>query len=281
MGAEVEAQIYRPSGALSLYVECLWYRRGETANRRRELSLPSGSADVVINLNDDRITVFEHARDRVGVRTRGVIVHGPQARSFVINDLKCVHFVGVHFKPGGSGLLGVPATELLNRHLSLHDLWGEAASSLRERLMECRSPWQMFIVLEQVLLRRMRENAIVTPVVSFALRMLNQPGAFPCVAELQRRSGYSERRFTDVFKQTVGLPPKKYARVIRLRAALEHLASGCGTLAEVAAATGYFDHAHLTNDFQELVGIAPSAYRPSARSVLHVECDGESDEVMR
>jgi len=263
--------MYRPLGPLGPYVDCFWYRRGDVPNRRRELSMPTGGADVVINLNDDCITVFENTRDSLGIRTRGAIVHGPQTRSFVINDLKRVHFVGIHFKPGGSGLLGVPAAEILNRHLSLHDLWGDSVGSLREQLMECDSPRQMFVVLEQALLRRMHEKQMVKPVVSFALRTFNRPDAFLRIAELQRRSGYSERRFTDLFKQAVGLPPKKFARVMRLRATLEQLANGSGTLAEVAAANGYFDHAHLTNDFQELVGVAPSEYRPSARSVLHME----------
>jgi AraC-like DNA-binding protein len=270
--AQVESHIYRPLGALGGYVDCLWYRRGEVPNRRRELSMPTGSADVIINLNDDRITVFENARDTLGITTRGAIVHGPQTRSFVINNLKHVHFVGIHFKPGGSGLLGVSATEILNRHLSLHDLWGDSVGSLREQLMGCDSPRQMFMLLERVLSARMHEKRIVKPVVSFALRTLNRPDPFPRIAELQRRSGYSDRRFTDLFKQAVGLPPKKFARVLRLGATLQHLATGCGTLAEVAAANGYFDHAHLTNEFQELVGISPSEYRPSARSVMHMEC---------
>jgi AraC-like DNA-binding protein len=121
------------------------------------------------------------------------------------------------------------------------------------------------------LLRRIYEKQMIKPVVTFALRTFNCPDTFLSVAELQRRSGYSERRFTDLFKQAVGLPPKKFARVMRLRATLEHLARGSGTLAEVAAANGYFDHAHLTNEFQALVGVPPSEYRPSARSVLHME----------
>jgi AraC-like DNA-binding protein len=189
----------------------------------------------------------------------------------VINNLKRVHFVGIHFKPGGSGLLGVPATEILNRHLSLHDLWGESVGSLRERLMECDSPQQLFRVLEQVLLRRMHEKQMVKPVVSFALRALNRPDTFHRIAELQRRSGYSDRRFNDLFKEAVGLPPKKFARVIRLGATLQLLANGRETLADVAAANGYFDHAHLTNEFQALVGVPHSEYQPSVRSVLHME----------
>jgi AraC-like DNA-binding protein len=113
---------------------------------------------------------------------------------------------------------------------------------------------------------------MVKPVVSFALRTLNRPDGSLRIVELQRRSGYSDRRFNDLFTQAVGLPPKKFSRMMRLGAALQHLANGYETLAEVAAAHGYFDHAHLTNEFQALVGVPPSEYRPSVRSVLHMEC---------
>lgn len=245
----------------------MWYRRGAIPGRKREYSMPTGGVDLVINLRADRIRVFESACDEKGIVNRGAIVHGAQSRSFVLDDLKAVHFVGVHFKPGGAGLLGLPASELTNQHVGLEDLWGGEARSLRERLLACVTPQECFALLERELLARLSSRVLVHPVISSVLRGKEVER----VAELQRESGYSERRFTSLFSQAVGLTPKKYLRVKRLAKVLRELAGGRMSLAEVAAGNGYFDQAHLVHDFRELTGVTPSVYKPAQRSELHMD----------
>lgn len=265
----VESHLYRPPSPLSAYVECMWYRRGSIPGRRRELSMPTGKVDLVINLRADRIRVFESPGGEEGIVCRGAIVHGAQSSAFVLDDLRHVHFVGVHFKPGGAVLLGLPSSEIADRHVSLEDLWGARAAELRERLMECATASECFAVLERELIQRLSSRVLVHPVVSSVLRRaLSEPRS---VADLQRESGYSERQFTRVFAHTVGLTPKKYLRVLRLEKVLRQLASSRSTLAEVAAEHGYFDQAHFFRDFRSLTGVAPSQYKPMARSPWHME----------
>lgn len=263
----VESHRYTPPPPLSTYVECMWSRRGVIPRRKREYSMPTGSIDLVINLRADRIRVFESASDRIGIASRGAIVHGAQTRSFVLDDLQTVHFVGVHFKPGGAALLGLPASELTDQHVGLDDLWGDRALTLREQLLACRTPEDCFAVLERELLTRLSARVLVHPVISSVLR---GKGAAR-VADLQRDSGYSERRFTSLFAQAVGLTPKKYLRIKRLAKVLREISHGHTSLAEVAASNGYADQAHLVHDFRELTGMTPSAYKPSTRSELHME----------
>jgi methylphosphotriester-DNA--protein-cysteine methyltransferase len=57
-----------------------------------------------------------------------------------------------------------------------------------------------------------------------------------------------------------GLPPSDYQRQLRLRAARRALAGGTA-VADVAAATGFADQAHLTRWFRRCYGITPGAYR--------------------
>lgn len=229
--------------------------------------MPTGSVDLVINLRADRIRVFESTSDRTGIVSRGAIVHGAQARSFVLDDLKAVHFVGVHFKPGGAGLLGLPASELTDQHVSLDALWGNRAHTLREQLLTCARPQECFSLLERELLARLSSRVLVHPVISSVLRGKEVER----VAELQRESGYSERRFTNLFAQAVGLTPKKYLRIKRLAKVLRQLATARASLAEIAIDNGYSDQSHLVHDFSDLTGVTPSAYKPMARSELHME----------
>jgi AraC-like DNA-binding protein len=62
------------------------------------------------------------------------------------------------------------------------------------------------------------------------------------------------------FRGRYGLSPSEYQRQLRLRAARRALASGA-SVADVAAAAGFADQAHLTRWFRRCYGITPGAYR--------------------
>ena len=60
----------------------------------------------------------------------------------------------------------------------------------------------------------------------------------------------------------VGLPPLAIIRRYRLQEAAKRLREDPSTtVAEVAAGLGYSDHAHLTRDFRQVLGLSPRDYR--------------------
>jgi hypothetical protein len=64
------------------------------------------------------------------------------------------------------------------------------------------------------------------------------------------------------FDDWVGLTPKQYARLARLRAAIAHLgAREPASWADFAVARGYWDQAHMIHEFTALVGVPPAAFR--------------------
>lgn len=80
----------------------------------------------------------------------------------------------------------------------------------------------------------------------------------------------SLRALQRLFCEYVGVSPKWVIQRYRLQDAAVLLASGSsGQLAALAAELGYFDPAHLAQDFRRLFGISPSQYR---QSQLSAEC---------
>jgi AraC-like DNA-binding protein len=175
-------------------------------------------------------------------------------------------------------LLGLPAGELSNRHISLEDIWGSRAVRLREQLLEVSEPPAMFALLEREFLHRIRQSLIVHPAISFALRQFDSQALTARVASVQQATGYSDLRFITLFTDAVGLSPKRYSRIQRLRRVVEQIARGKRDLAEVAADNGYYDQSHLNRDFREFAGVTPGSYRPMPdRSALHAEVEGEDE----
>jgi transcriptional regulator GlxA family with amidase domain len=64
-----------------------------------------------------------------------------------------------------------------------------------------------------------------------------------------------------------GLAPKHLARIVRIRHALELLADAGVPLSAAAATSAFSDHAHMSREFRELIGAAPSQLGPRIRSL--------------
>jgi len=274
---------YRPAPPLSSYIDQFWYVCGYEPDRKRQSALPTGSVDLTFNLAADDVRVFANAADRVGMSFDGAVVHGAQSRHFVLDARREVHVIGVHFLPGGGAvLLGVSAQELTDRHLALSDIWGARARTLRERLLEAPTPAAKFALLEQAMLEQYLHARLhpqlVHPAISFALRGMQTAPTDLRIAQIQTSTGYSPRRFTTLFSDAVGLTPKLYSRINRLRSVVERVARGGEVAwADLASEYGYYDQSHLTRDFREFSGVTPGEYRPvRPGSALHMELDGEN-----
>ncbi len=62
------------------------------------------------------------------------------------------------------------------------------------------------------------------------------------------------------FRAETGLPPHAYVNHLRVRLARRLLDGGVAP-ADVAAAAGFADQAHLTRHFKRVVGVPPRAYQ--------------------
>ncbi|WP_199239992.1 MULTISPECIES: helix-turn-helix transcriptional regulator [Kribbella] len=85
-------------------------------------------------------------------------------------------------------------------------------------------------------------------------------GGTAAVGELAEEVGWSRQHLARRFGNEFGLGPKLAARVVRFERAQAMLRSTPSfiSIAQVAAACGYFDQAHLNRDFVELAGCTPS-----------------------
>ncbi|HEY2520219.1 MAG TPA: AraC family transcriptional regulator [Streptosporangiaceae bacterium] len=94
--------------------------------------------------------------------------------------------------------------------------------------------------------------------------LLHDSFAAPLTAtDLAEAAGCSRFAATRAFTAVYGLAPSDYQRQLRLRSARALLTSGVSA-ADVAAAVGFADQAHLTRWFRRCYGVTPAAYRQAA-----------------
>jgi AraC-like DNA-binding protein len=266
-------RVRRPAPPLNDFVEALWTFDGFTQPHAKERIMPDGALALVVNLNEDRTRIYDR-RDFNRCQTlNGCIVAGAQSEFFVIDTAEQLTVAGVQFKPGGAfPFFDPPADELHGLHVPLDALWGAFAGELRERLLEAGTGEAAFDVMEQALAARFRRSLERHPAVSFALRQFLTTPHHGTIAAVTERTGFSPRRFIELFRQQTGLTPKLFCRVQRFQRALRRIASGRPVeWTEVALDAGYFDQAHFIHDFRAFSGINPSAYRATnPRHINHV-----------
>ena len=258
---------YRPRSPLSQFVEFFWFREGDHLTQSQSRLLPIGSMELVINLHEDRIPLFDRQSRAECGSTNGTMICGIHSEGFIIRIDSKISVIGVHFKPGSSpAFLALPARELSNQRIGLDELWQGRAAELRDRLIEAPTIESRFLILEQFLLMVMQlpDRAVLQehrhPVVDFALREFARSPT-PTVRAVVDQIGYSDRHFNQLFRDQVGLTPKLFCRVRRLRQVL-YLIAGKEQVdwADLAFTCGYFDQAHLIHDFRSLTDCTPTEY---------------------
>ncbi len=224
--------------------------------------LPTGAAQVVVNLAEDRTRGYDEGRGFAVTEGPGSLLCGASTRYGVIDTDEQFDVVGAAIAPGGLVALGpAPAEAYADADVPLDALWGhEAVDRLRTQLLEAASGAARLDVLEAALLERWRERAI-HPAVACALHAFARRPATATVADAVAASGVSARHLIDRFTAQVGLPPKRFCRVRRFQLALARAARGTpDDWATIAADCGFADQSHLIREFHAFAGMPPSAY---------------------
>jgi AraC-like DNA-binding protein len=226
---------------------------------------------VVLRLGDEPVRLWLDGQ----AVDLGTAVIGGVRSSYYVKEARPARTIGAQLHPAASlPLLGVPAEKLAEQHTRLDDLWGTEAASLRTRLGEARSPAEALALFEAALEARLPRVRGVHPAIAWALGRFDE---LDDVADVVAGSGLSHRRFLTVFREAVGLGPKRYCRVLRFQRAIAGVVAG-QPLGAVAAHAGYSDQAHLTREFRDLAGVSPGAYRHIApEQDHHVPIDVGSD----
>jgi AraC-like DNA-binding protein len=170
--------------------------------------------------------------------------------------------VGVELTPRGvRALLGMPAGVIGSMVVDLHGSWGRWPGELAGRLFFA-SGWPARVqVLDSVFSGLLGEAGEPPAAAAAAWTRLTRCGGNLQITGLASDLGVSRRRLSEQFQAEYGLSPKQAARVFRFeRAAALIDGARAGSLARIAADCGYFDQAHLNQEWRALTGLTPTSW---------------------
>ena len=103
------------------------------------------------------------------------------------------------------------------------------------------------------------------PLLQQACQRLMQQKGSNSVQELAQTMNCSTRLLEKLFKHYIGLSPKRFSTILRVRAVVDAIRSKPAdqSLAQVAADHGFYDEAHFSHTVKELIHHSPGKFDPT------------------
>jgi AraC-like DNA-binding protein len=253
--------VRRPAPRLQPFVESYVGYREAGLQGGIHRGLPSRHLTFIVSIGPE-IQVVAQTDPGQAPDSYEFVLGGLQASAALIAHDGNQEGVAFELTPlGCRALLGLPAGALWNLSIEAGDVLGRAAAELRERLHEAEGWPARFAACDDVLGRLLRPERAVAPELHEAWRLVVASGGCLAVADVATEVGWSRRQLARRFSGELGLSPKLASRVVRFERARRMLQLPARpSLAEVAAACGYYDQPHLNRDFAELAGCPPGEW---------------------
>jgi AraC-like DNA-binding protein len=251
-----------PAPPLSDFVKVMWYWDGYVQPHAQERLLPDGCMTIAFSLGERSLLKRRRQERAPAENVAGQMICGARSTPMVLDTADMVTTLGIQFKPGGGfPFLRMPAGELRDLCVPLDDVFGAGARSLRERLLECGDPREMFAAAEPWLLSHVVNNLDKHPAVAYATQQFAEGSLTQPLSSVLDRIGYSQRHFNQLFADEVGLTPKRFLRVRRFQRVISSISNQRSVdWADLALRCGYYDQPHFVHDFRSFCGLTPAAY---------------------
>lgn len=177
---------------------------------------------------------------------------------------------GIRFQPGVvKGLFGVSPAALRDQVGDARAVFPEFAGPLFGRLKTATGPEMAAGMFDEALLEVVKKVGFTPDRLAAAVQCVGETDE--TVSAIASDAGLSERQFRRRFIELVGLTPKEFARIRRLRRSAIRLLEDSSGWAAIAAETGYADQAHLSRDYARTMGVTPTSLAERIARIRHGE----------
>lgn len=247
---------YRPKTVLKSYVRFYFYYQctPELGSNPPQRIVPLGNPELVIPIP------FSHKTHKVSTHFDAYISSLCSKHLFTaINST--VRFIGASLYPWSIPLLlGVNTSEISDCVYSLEQVLSEFRT-LVQQISEIKDPLKAIYCLENFLLNRLNSGRREDLLASFMAKSIILSKGKSTLESMHNLHTLTEKQAVERFKRSIGLPPKRFIRLVRFFNALRQLkVKENPSLTDIAYNCGYFDQSHFINDFKLFSGTTPRGY---------------------
>lgn len=253
-------QEFKPSAGLSPFVECYWLHSFDGAPTEEspvQRCLPLGMLEVIIHLDEN---IADILIDEEWQPLPRAMFHGIYNNPVHWKIAGKARLFGIRFKPEMfRELFDVPAASLFCNFIDLATFLGEEINELLNSIIGRKGIEDIVVQANLFLSQKVSASNVDDNYVADAAHLIRSSLGSISVEEVSNTIGVSMRQLQRSFKQSTGVGPKSYGRIIRFRNALASLRNSEHTgFGDLTYSLGYSDQAHLIREFKEFAGDAPN-----------------------
>lgn len=172
--------------------------------------------------------------------------------------------IGVYLQPTAlKTIFGLDAFELSHQNVSLEYIVSE---SILEQLVNTISIELKIELISHFFIKQILKTKNKDKKTEFASTLLQNGKT---LKETQVEMNLSERSLERLIKQSVGMPPKMFSRIMRFQSGLSYLRhTNFGNFTELTYLNDYFDQSHYIREFREFTGTNPKSFRLNTHEQL-------------
>ena len=211
----------------------------------------------VSTANPTPYPVLPDGSQAIFISPQGVIVGGAQTLARDIPMLYPGEYFGIRFYPGVlRHFFDLNLSEITEQFVDQKYIPCPLFDNLHNQIYECPKFHARAQVCEQWLLRHF--NPVVNTPFDQALTSIYQSFGNIRIDQLARKVGWSSRHLNRLFRLNTGLSTKTFSQTVRIQHACRQLYLNPESSLKTAGDLGFFDQAHLLNDFKKRLSASPS-----------------------
>jgi len=265
---ETNIQFFQPSKELKEYVryyivtEIMLSETGKKSLDHFQIQIPDGEPELHIGYHDTTADFSLNKKNYGSFRSTVVGVNSLN-NVLGLSALKRPHkCIIVKFKTHGLyEIFKVPLSAFFDQIIETNLIFGKNIETLYNKLDDSLSLKERMDYIDKFLLSRLKLNKNKKSNIKRCLQaveiMKKHKGNIP-MASMYKQLAISERPLQRDFRIVTGLSPKEFCRTIRFNYMFDTInASKSNNYSNIIDFCGYYDQAHLINDFKSATTLTP------------------------
>ncbi len=246
-----------PSVKLQPYVLNYWLikRKILLDTIQHEYVHPNGGMGLIFNLGDPLYFDNNLVRDKY-------FMDGTHTTSSLLGLTGDIFAIGIRFLPGGAfPFFSSPLKDINNLTINIDELETKNSDYIYEQLHLAQSMNEVVAILEKWLLSNYDSTNLISSHVLNTVKSIQLSEGRTTLKDIVSHLDIGQRQLERLFKDQIGMTPKKMTRIIQIERARKILRSTNNTTIEQKThLDGFYDQAHFIKEFQSIIGKTPGAY---------------------
>jgi AraC-like DNA-binding protein len=253
---------YIPVLPLNKFVESFVYFKNYEPDHSIDRFLPDGNINVIIDFTGNPMPVYDNYTLKEIQVCRNIWISGIRNNFITIPSGSSAEMLIINFQKGKAyPFIEIPVNEITNYILDAELVMNKSILNIREEIEPLTTAKEKFLFLEKYLLKSLENKFLFNTFVEFATNEIIRNPYKDVIKTISGKAGYSHKHMIKLFKESVGVAPKIFLKIIRFQKAVYEIErSQKINWQDVAYKSGYYDQAHFINEFKKHSGFTPSQY---------------------